>query len=109
MSVQLGALATARSGDKGNHANIGVVAKSSSAYHHLVRELTAERVASYFAGLGSTRVERFELPNVLALNFVLRDALAGGASQSLRIDTQGKLLGTAILELELPSPAEPPG
>ena len=67
-------------------------------------ELTAERVAEFFQGLGATRVERFELPRVQALNFLLYNALAGGASQSLRIDTQGKLLGTAILDLALPAP-----
>ena len=98
----VGELATARSGDKGNHANIGVVARNDAAYEVLVRELTAQRVADFFAGLGASRVERFELPNVQALNFVLYNALAGGASGSLRIDTQGKLLGTAILEMELP-------
>ncbi len=99
-------LATARSGDKGNHANIGVVARDVDAYETLVRELTAERVAEFFSGLGATSVERFELANVGALNFVLYNALAGGASRSLRIDTQGKLLGTAILEMELPREAD---
>ena len=92
-------LATARSGDKGNHANIGVVANDETAYNLLVSRLTAVRVQTYFEELGVTRVERFELPKVHALNFVLYDALAGGASRSLRIDTQGKLLGTAILDL----------
>lgn len=96
-------LATARSGDKGNHANIGVVARSPEAYVHLCRELTPERVAKFFAGLGVTKVTRHELPKVQAFNFLLENALAGGASQSLRIDTQGKLLGTAILDLELPN------
>jgi hypothetical protein len=100
--MKLSQLAQARSGDKGNHANIGIVARQPSDYAILVRELTAARVASFFAGLGLTRVVRYELPNIQSLNFVLYDALAGGASQSLRIDTQGKLLGTAILELELP-------
>jgi hypothetical protein len=94
-------LATARSGDKGNHANIGVVARSAEAYATLVRDMTAESAAAFFAPLGVTRVERFELPRVGALNFLLYDALAGGASQSLRIDTQGKLLGTAVLEMEV--------
>jgi hypothetical protein len=98
---RVGDLAFARSGDKGNHANIGVVARSTEAYATLCRELTAERVADYFAALGVTKVERFELPKIEALNFLLYDALAGGASQSLRIDTQGKLLGTALLGLEL--------
>ncbi|MDZ4820507.1 MAG: hypothetical protein SGJ20_16195 [Planctomycetota bacterium] len=99
--MKLGELAHARSGDKGNHANIGVVAYKQSDFARLQKELTAERVASYFAGLSPTKVERFELPKIGALNFVLYNALAGGASRSLRIDTQGKLLGTAILELEL--------
>ena len=100
--MNLSDLAHARSGDKGNHANIGVVAHDSVAFERLRRQLTAERVSEFFRGLGVQRVERFELPRIGALNFVLYNALAGGASQSLRIDTQGKLLGTAILELELP-------
>jgi hypothetical protein len=104
--IRLGELATARSGDKGNHANIGVVAISPSAYDFLVHALTPARVQEYFQGLGITRIERYELRKVQALNFVLYDALAGGASRSLRIDTQGKLLGTAILDLNLPVPAD---
>src|SRR4051812_40309715 len=100
-AVLLKQLATCRSGDKGNHANLGVVARSPEAYAILCRELTAERVAAYFAGLGATRVERFELPRVEALNFVLYNCLAGGASRSPRIDTQGKLLGTAAGEMPI--------
>ena len=100
--IALRQIATARSGDKGNHANIGVVANDEPAYRLLVAQLTSERVQEFFAGLGASHVERFELPKVWALNFVLYNALAGGASQSLRIDTQGKLLGLAILELKLP-------
>ena len=95
--------AHARSGDKGNHANIGVIAYQQPDYDHLFQHLTAARVAEYFASLGPLRIERFELPKLWAFNFMLYDALAGGASRSLRIDTQGKLLGTAILELELPA------
>jgi hypothetical protein len=102
--MKLRDFASARSGDKGNHANIGVVANDAASYSHLARHLTSDVVQQYFQSLGVTRVERFELPKVLALNFLLENALAGGASQSLRIDTQGKLLGTAILDLELPSP-----
>lgn len=94
-------LATARSGDKGNHANIGVVARDAASYDILRSRLTAVRVHDYFKQLGVTRVERFELPQVQALNFLLYDALGGGASRSLRIDTQGKLLATALLELTL--------
>jgi hypothetical protein len=103
-TIPLGTIAHARSGDKGNHANIGVIAYTPAGLEILRRELTAERVEAFFRGLGVTRVERFELPRVGALNFVLYNALAGGASQSLRIDTQGKLLGTAILELPIPAP-----
>ena len=99
--MKLSELAHARSGDKGNHANIGVIARDRANYPRLAAVLTVERVAEYFAGLGVTRVERFELPRIGGLNFLLYDALGGGASQALRIDTQGKLLGTAIMELEL--------
>ena len=104
-TIQLGQIAHARSGDKGNHANIGVVAYTEAGFAFLQRHLTTERLAEFFAGLGTTRVDRFELPKLGALNFVLHNALAGGASQSLRIDTQGKLLGTAVLDLPLPAPA----
>jgi len=104
LQIALGQIAHARSGDKGNHANIGVVAYTPEGFAFLQRELTADRVAAYFAGLGATHVERFELPRIGALNFLLYNALGGGASRSPRIDTQGKLLGTAILELELPAP-----
>ena len=103
-TIQLAQIATARSGDKGNHANIGVVAFCQPGYAYLLQELTSQRVAAFLDGLGATQVERFELPKVWAINFVLYNALAGGASCSLRIDSQGKLLGTAILELELPAP-----
>jgi hypothetical protein len=105
-TIDLGTIAHARSGDKGNHANIGVVAYTDAGFEYLQRFLTNQRVAEFFAGLGLTRVERFALPRIGALNFVLYNALGGGASQSLRIDTQGKLLGTAILELTLPAPAD---
>jgi len=105
VSVPLSQLAYVRSGDKGNHANLGVVAKSAEAYATLVRELTAERVAAFFAVLAPTQVERFLLPNIQALNFVLYHVLAGGASRSLAIDTQGKLLGTAAAELIVESSA----
>jgi hypothetical protein len=95
-------LATARSGDKGNYANIAVVANDRAAFEILQRELTAEVVHAWCRDFGCSRVERFELPQLQAFNFVLYDVLAGGASRSLRIDTQGKLLGTAILSLGLP-------
>jgi hypothetical protein len=103
----LSEIAHARSGDKGNHANVGVVAYTEAGFEFLRRELTAERMQRFFQGLGVTRVERFELPRVWALNFLLYDALGGGASQSLRIDTQGKLLGTAVLDMEFPGDLDP--
>jgi hypothetical protein len=102
--LALKTFASARSGDKGNHANIGVVAHNEQAYQFLTRVLTADLVRNHFHSLAPTRVERFELPKVWALNFVLYDVLSGGASQSLRIDTQGKLLGVEILNLKLPKP-----
>jgi hypothetical protein len=102
--INLGKIAHTRSGDKGNHANLGVVAYTPAGFEFLRRELTADRVAQFFHGLGLTEVERFELPRIGALNFLLYNALAGGASLSLRIDSQGKLLGTAAAELELPTP-----
>ncbi len=103
-TITLGEIAQARSGDKGNHANVGVMAYTWAGFDYLRDVLTSERVADYFSTLGLTDVERFELPRLSAFNFLLYNALAGGASQSLRIDTQGKLLGTSILELELPRP-----
>jgi hypothetical protein len=101
--IRLGELAIARSGDKGNHANIGVIARSPEDYPRLARELTADRVREFFAPLGLTAVERYELPNLHGLNFVLRNVLGGGGSRSLRIDAQGKTLGQAILEMTIPN------
>ena len=105
-TITLSEIATARSGDKGNHANIGVVAFNEAGYEFLRQHLTVQRVRQQFASSGVSRIERFELPRVWALNFVLYNALGGGASQSLRIDTQGKLWGTALLEVELPRPPD---
>jgi hypothetical protein len=102
-SVRLGDLAHARSGDKGNSANIGVVADDAARYAHLVDHLTAEAVAGFLRPLGVGRVQRYLLPKIRALNFVIEDALAGGASRSLALDTQGKALGTALLEHRLPA------
>ena len=98
--VPLSTIAHGRSGDKGNHANIAVLAYTAAGYAWLREHLSADEVAAYFATLGPSRVERFEAENVLALNFVLHDVLAGGASRSLRIDTQGKTLALALLRME---------
>lgn len=102
--LPLAAIAHARSGDKGSGANIGVIARTPEAYPFLHAELTAERVAAYFAPMAPGRVTRYELPNLHALNFTLPDILAGGGSRSLRIDAQGKALGQAMLEMTLDVP-----
>ncbi len=101
-TIRLGDLAHARSGDKGNRANIGVVAFALDGYDWLKEHLTEAIVADYLRPLGIGRVTRYELPRIMAFNFVIDEALAGGASQSLRIDSQGKALGVALLELRLP-------
>src|ERR1700675_1451707 len=92
-------IAHGRSGDKGNHGNIAVIAYNQAGYNWLRDHLTAERVQGYFAPLGPSRVERYQAPNLLAVNFVLYDVLAGGASRSLRVDTQGKTLALALLQM----------
>jgi hypothetical protein len=99
--VKLKELAYARSGDKGSNVNIGVIAYSRDNYLFLKMHLTEERVAQYFSCLGSRKVKRFDLPNLLAFNFVLYGALEGGGSISLRTDAQGKALGQAILQMSI--------
>lgn len=102
--ITLSRLAHGRSGDKGNHANIAVIAYTEAGYDWLVAQLTAEVVGAYFAPLGVSRVERYLAANVWALNFVLFDVLAGGASRSLRSDNQGKTLALALLGMPLAHP-----
>lgn len=102
---QLRYLAHARSGDKGDTANIGVIALHPDLYPVLAKELTAARVAKHFRGMAG-RVERFELPNLSALNFLLHDALDGGGTISLRTDAQGKVYSTALLRMEIRVPAD---
>ncbi|HVB21654.1 MAG TPA: hypothetical protein VNG51_06890 [Ktedonobacteraceae bacterium] len=101
MKTQLVKLVHARSGDKGDKANIAIFAPDRATYDILVREVTPERVRVHFAGIVSGKVERFEVPNVLALNFVLHGALNGGASRSLRSDALGKSLSSALLRMEI--------
>lgn len=98
---RLSDLAHGRSGDKGNHANVAVIAYTPAGYEWLRQHLTAEVVRKYFETLGPSRVERYEAANVRALNFVLFDVLAGGASRSLRSDNQGKTLALALLRMPL--------
>ena len=102
----LSTIAHGRSGDKGNHSNIAVIAYTPAGYAWLKEHLTAEVVADYFAPLAPSRVERFEAANVLGLNFMLYDALAGGASRSLRNDTQGKSFALAVLQMPFDLPAD---
>jgi hypothetical protein len=99
-------LAHARSGDKGDLCNIGVIARKPEYYPVLVRELTAERVKAWFADWCKGNVERYELPNLEALNFVLYRALDGGALTSLRLDRQGKTYGFALLRMPIEVPDE---
>ena len=105
-TVPLSAIAHGRSGDKGNHANVAVIAYTDAGFAWLKQHLTAEAVATYFSPLAASRVERFEAANVRGLNFVLFDALAGGASRSLRTDTQGKTLAVALLQMAVDVPNE---
>jgi hypothetical protein len=99
--VQLVELAHARSGDKGGMCNIGLIAKKPEYYPILVEQVTAERVKQHFEGVCLGRVERFELPNLEAMNFLLYDALDGGGTISLRADPQGKTYSTALLRMEI--------
>ena len=102
--VQLRRLAHARSGDKGDTANVGVIAFSREIYEVLKERLTVERVAAHFEGLIKGPVERFELDNLGALNFLLHGALGGGGTMSLMTDAQGKVYSTALLRMELDVP-----
>lgn len=101
MRVQLVDLAHARSGDKGDTANVGVIALRPEWYPLLERELTRERVRRHFENVITGTVERFELPNLLALNFLLHGALDGGGTLSLKTDAQGKVFSTALLRMEI--------
>ncbi len=101
MKTPLARIAHCRSGDKGDVANIGVVAWEERYYPVLVREVTAERVKAHFGERVKGGVERYELPNLAALNFVLHEALDGGGTVSLRTDAQGKTLGAALLRMEI--------
>lgn len=99
MKIQLVKLAHARSGDKGDTANVGLIALKDEYYPLLVREVTAERVKEHFGEMVKGDVERFELPNLGALNFLLHGALGGGGTLSLMTDAQGKTFSTALLRM----------
>jgi hypothetical protein len=101
MKIQLRQICHARSGDKGDTANIGLIALNNSYYPIIEREITAERVKKHFQGLVLGSVERFEMPNLGALNFLLHEALGGGGTKSLKNDAQGKTLSAALLRMEI--------
>ena len=101
MKIKLLDIAHARSGDKGDTANVGVIALNDEFYPILVREVTAEKVKQHFGAMVKGAVERFELPNLGALNFLLHESLGGGGTLSLMTDAQGKTLSTALLRMEI--------
>jgi hypothetical protein len=103
-TIRLAEIAHARSGDKGNHANVAIIAYTPAGFEFIKEFLTAERIAEYFRALEPRTVERYLAANVWACNFVLYDALGGGASRSMRSDNQGKALGQAALLMEIPEP-----
>ena len=99
--VRLVDIAHARSGDKGDTANVGVIALKPEWYPVLREQLTLDRVRAHFAGVITGDVERYELPNLNALNFLLHGALDGGGTLSLKTDAQGKVFSTAMLRMVL--------
>jgi hypothetical protein len=101
MKFELLKLAHARSGDKGDTANVGVIALKDEYYPLIVREVTAERVKEHFGEMVKGGVERFELPNLKALNFLLHESLGGGGTLSLMTDAQGKTFSTALLRMHI--------
>jgi hypothetical protein len=101
MQIELLKLAHARSGDKGDTANVGVIALKDEFYPLIVREVTAEKVKRHFGAMVKGAVERFELPNLNALNFLLHESLGGGGTLSLMTDAQGKTFSTALLRMKI--------
>jgi hypothetical protein len=102
--VQLVQIAHARSGDKGDTSNVGLIALKPEYYPLLVEKVTAERVKQHFAGICLGRVQRYELPNLGALNFLLHESLDGGGTLSLKADAQGKTYSAALLRMEIEVP-----
>jgi hypothetical protein len=107
-TVQLRRIAQARSGDKGDASNVGVIARTPEAYRILLEQLSPERVKRHFAGICRGPVLRYEVPNLLALNFILKDSLGGGGTESLKNDAQGKTHGQIMLYIEVEVPESMP-
>ena len=101
MRVRLAVVAHARSGDKGDASNVGLIADSPDLYAVIHREVTPERVKAHFAQVCRGKVERFEVPNLHALNFILHDSLGGGGTESLKTDAQGKTHAQGLLQMEI--------
>jgi hypothetical protein len=104
--IQLRQIAHARSGDKGDSSNVGLLAYNKEAFAIIKKEVTPERVKAHFKGIVKGKVERYELPNLLGLNFILHDSLGGGGSESLKNDAQGKTHGQALLMMEIEVPED---
>jgi hypothetical protein len=110
MRVRLRDIAHARSGDKGDASNVGLIAASEALYEVIRREVTPERVKAHFAQVCRGKVDRYDVPNLHALNFILHDALGGGGTESLKTDAQGKThaQGLLMMEIEVPEDLIPP-
>ena len=106
MRVPLSQIAHARSGDKGDGSNVGLIANRPELYDVIRREVTVERVAEHFAEVCRGAIERYEVPNLSALNFILHDSLGGGGTESLKTDAQGKTHGQGLLQMEIEVPDE---
>ena len=106
--ILLRQIAHARSGDKGDSSNVGLIADNEAAYEVIRNEVTPERVKKHFANIVNGKVDRYELPNLLCLNFILHDSLGGGGSESLRNDAQGKTHGQALLLMQMEVPDDLP-
>jgi hypothetical protein len=109
-TIRLHRMAHARSGDKGEGSNVGLIAYDERGYEILKREVTEAAVKEHFGGIVQGKVERFEVPNLRALNFILHDSLGGGGSASLKTDAQGKThgMGLLLMEIEVPDDYDPP-
>jgi len=104
MRVKLETIAHARSGDKGDASNVGLIAQTPELYEVLRAQVTAERVKEHFREVCRGPVQRYELPNILALNFILHDSLGGGGTESLKNDAQGKTHAQGLLQMEIDVP-----
>ncbi len=101
MKIKLGEIAYARSGDKGDGSNVGIAAYTDAGYEFLKNLLTPDRIKTHFSSICFGEVERYEMPNIRALNFILHDSLGGGGSESLKTDAQGKTHGLGLLYMEV--------